>query len=140
MWSLDDSIIKSLKICTNHPRLCDGCMYSKAHMIKYECITGLNGAALALIERQKAEIEQLNAMVAAAEEHLYPLPFKTAYDEEIQKAKSEAIRKFVEKLKEKANHETYNDSYGGEKFSYTISTVDFDDIDQTVDEMDGDTP
>ena len=64
MWSLDDSIIKSLKICTNHPRLCDGCMYSKAHMIKYECITGLNGAALALIERQKAEIERLNAMVA----------------------------------------------------------------------------
>ena len=76
MWSLDDSIIKSLKICTNHPRLCDGCIYSKAHMIKYECITGLNGAALALIERQKAEIERLNAMVAPVKHGKWELCFE----------------------------------------------------------------
>ncbi len=55
----------------------------------------------------------------------------------IRGAKKEAIKEFAEKLKSKANHETYNDSYDGKSFEYTISTVDFDDIDDVLKEMEG---
>ena len=135
----DNEIIKAFEICYISDAdgdLCGDCCFHDSSPCT--CSKELLKHVFDLINRQKAEIERLNAMVAAAEDYLHPLPFKTAYDEEIQKAKSEAIREFVEKLKEKASHETYHDSYGSEKFSYTISTVDFDDIDQTVDEMDGD--
>ena len=56
--------------------------------------------ALDLINRQKAEIERLTASVEAAEDYLYPLPFKNAFDDEIAKARAEAIREFAEKLKQ----------------------------------------
>ena len=50
-------------------------------------------------ERLKVEIERLEAMIDAAEEHFAPLPFKNKFDEYIEKSKAEAIKKFSERLK-----------------------------------------
>lgn len=50
------------------------------------------------LKKAHAEIEKLEAMVDAAEEHFSPLPFKNKFDEYIEKSKSEAIREFAERL------------------------------------------
>lgn len=57
-----------------------------------------NEKMFATISKQDAEIERLTAMVEAAEDYLNPLPFKNAYDEAIDKAKSEAYREFAEMI------------------------------------------
>lgn len=126
----DNEIIKALECCKDGG-VCTGCPLFEQKTAK--CISQLNEYTLDLINRQKAEIERLSHKCGDC-------AGCTQWKCDCSNIKSEAIREFVEKLKEKASHETYHDSYGGEKFSYTISTVDFDDIDQTVDEMDGDTP
>ena len=48
------------------------------------------------IAELQAKNERLTAIVEAAEDYLNPLSFKNAYDEAIDKAKSEAIKEFVE--------------------------------------------
>ena len=55
------------------------------------------------IAELQAKNERLTAIVEAAEDYLNPLPFKNAYDEAIDKAKSEAIKEFAERLKERAD-------------------------------------
>ena len=67
-------------------------------------------------QRQKAEIERLNAMVEAAEEHFSPLPFKNAFDDYIEKAKSESLKEFAERLKAK---KAIHFCKCGEPFVYT---------------------
>lgn len=53
-----------------------------------------------VVNRQRAEIERLTAMIEAAEEHFSPLPFKNAFDDYIEKSKSEARKEFAERLDE----------------------------------------
>ena len=86
----DTEIIKALECCKDNSFnsfSCEKCSYH-----------GTCEDALALINRQKAEIERLTAMVEAAEDYLHPLPFKNAFDAEILKAKAEAVKEFAEKL------------------------------------------
>ena len=103
---------------------------------------------LGIINRQKAEIErlkkayeveatdnmlvnsendELKAKLAMAEDYLNPLPFKNAYDEAIDKVKSEARKEFAERLKE----------YGYvPQLSLTCeAVVDVEDIDNLLAEM-----
>lgn len=58
----------------------------------------------ARIKELKAGIKELRAMISAEEDYLYylPFPFKALYDEEIVKAKSEAITEFAKRLKERS--------------------------------------
>ena len=119
----DNEIIKA-SLC--HESWSDGCDSCPLTMGK-ACGMVLARGALDLINRQKAEIKALQmdtsqlqsdvvnanmnlnhaqaeldrftAMVDAAEDYLHPLPFKNAFDEEIAKAKAEAIKEFAERLK-----------------------------------------
>ena len=126
----DNEIIKALECCLlsneQQEERCAECpLYETYEMI---CQNLLAYYSLDLINRQKAKIEALQmdnaqlqsdvvnanmnlhhaqaeldrftAMVDAAEDCLLPLPFKNAFDEEIAKAKSEAIKEFAERLKE----------------------------------------
>ena len=54
---------------------------------------------LKYLKNTHKELERLNAMVDAAEEHFAPLPFKNNFDEYIDKCKAEAINEFAERLK-----------------------------------------
>lgn len=88
----DNDIIKALECCGCDNYQCDNCPYAYKTCTVYK-------DSLDLINRQKAEIERLTAMLEAAEDYLYPLPFKNAFDDELAKAKSEAIKEFAERLK-----------------------------------------
>lgn len=102
----DNEIIKALECCSKAHGVRD-CISLKCPLFDKErhlflCIhddTDLFGISLDLINRQKAEIERLTAMLEAAEDYLYPLPFKNAFDDELAKAKSEAIQEFADRLK-----------------------------------------
>ena len=88
----DNEIIKALECCGCDNYQCDNCPYAYKTCTVYK-------DSLDLINRQKVEIERLTAMLEAAEDYLYPLPFKNAFDDELAKAKSEAIKEFAERLK-----------------------------------------
>lgn len=88
----DNDIIKALECCGCDNYQCDNCPYAYKTCTVYK-------DSLDLINRQKVEIERLTAMLEAAEDYLYPLPFKNAFDDELAKAKSEAIKEFAERLK-----------------------------------------
>ena len=109
----DNEIIKALECC------CDDCGKScegKHCPMIAECQTDINAlekSALALINRQKAEIERLKEEVK--KEQLCNLRM-TAHS-----VKSEAYREFAERLKEKATGKFY------EERRY-VDTEDIDDI------------
>ena len=97
LWKMtDNDIIKALEICRNENGICSDCPYSDDYT---NCNTRIAKDSIDLINRQKEEIERLTAMLEAAEDYLYPLPFKNAFDDELAKAKSEAIKEFAERLK-----------------------------------------
>lgn len=98
----DTEIIKALECLCGSALKCRECPYSPRYQFPL-CQQQVAKHALALINRQKAEIERLTAMVEAAEDYLHPLPFKNAFDEEILKAKAEAVKEFAEKLKSLVN-------------------------------------
>ena len=50
-------------------------------------------------ESLKAEVENLRMVLDAVEDHIHPLPFETDFDKAINKAKTEAYKEFVEKVK-----------------------------------------
>ena len=92
----DKDIIKALECCILYKQICsENCPLCDVK----SCKENLRKHCLDLINRQKAEIERLTAMLEAAEDYLYPLPFKNAFDDELAKAKSEAIKEFAERLK-----------------------------------------
>ena len=103
----DNEIIKALECCSTAQN-CTPCKYEPTEYQKgtVGCCNELMKNAIDLIKRQQAEIQRLNAMVSAAEDYVYPLPFKTLHDEEIAKAKSEAITEFAERLKDMHKHNT----------------------------------
>jgi hypothetical protein len=71
-------------------------------------------------------------MVEAAEDYLNPLPFKNAFDEEIEKTKIEAIKDFAERLKEKQRRVLDYDEAG---YSCPIFVVEVESINNLVKEM-----
>lgn len=76
----DEQIIEALEVRMPHDAICR--------------------EAYDLIMRQRAEIERLEAIIDAAEEHFAPLPFKNKFDEYIEKSKAKAIKEFAERVKE----------------------------------------
>ena len=67
----DNEIIKALECC-NTPKPCDECPYYDENEVEYDdlCMQKLVRDVLPLINRQKAEIESLNAIHADALESL----------------------------------------------------------------------
>lgn len=86
----DNEIIKALECHSkNNVRTCKGCPYADTyHDINGECIDIMATEALALINRQKVTIEQLQTAL-----------FKCG--EERVTARAEAVKEFAERLKEK---------------------------------------
>ena len=117
----DNEIIKALECLTGFQKLCKDCPYSGTDHYPF-CREHCAKDALALINRQQAEIEMLKGWerLLKAESHA-PI---------IKKARAEAIKEFAERLK---NHfDTYTE---GEEESclYFINV-----INDLVQEMVGD--
>ena len=93
----DTEIIEALECCKNPIPMCDDCPVGSGGM----CFDLLKDYALDLINHQKAEIEELKAMIEAAENHYNPLPFKGIFDEKIAEVRAKAIREFAERLFER---------------------------------------
>lgn len=120
----DNEIIKALECCKDDGfdgMPCKDCPYAECDS-KRGCVSELCEDALALINRQKAEIERLTAMVEAAEDYLRPLAFKNAFDAQILKAKSEAVKEFAETVKK--NHlMLFNNIYSHKEFVDAIDRL-----------------
>ena len=93
----DNEIIKALKCCW-HEKECIG---DECPLFKpiNDCAPLIAMEALDLINRQKAEMERLEAMVDAAEDYLNPLPFRNKFNEYVENAKAEAVKEFAEAVK-----------------------------------------
>jgi len=97
----DAEIIKALKICTSEDLGCqDGCPY-----ISGGCVSEIKKHVLDLINRQKAEIDRLTALLEI--ERFYG----TLTNESSKTAKAEAIKEFAERLKEELR--LYTENNGG---------------------------
>ena len=94
----DNEIIKALECCCNAIKCDEYCpLKHKSSII--DC----NKEFLDLINRQKAEIERLEAenkkqkvIMEEMTDLMFPLPFETDYDKAIKTAKAEAIKEFAE--------------------------------------------
>ena len=150
----DNEIIKALELCITCTitdfSACEKCPYNGKCG---ESDTHLWKDTLALINRQKTEIEgykhyynecltdlknahkeieKLEAMVDAAEEHFAPLPFKNNFDKYIEKVKYEAIKEFANRLKENATSYEVTTAYAEDE---EIEAVEVKVIDNLIKEM-----
>jgi hypothetical protein len=57
--------------------------------------------------------------------------------ERLKNALSLSRKEFAEKLKEKAETQTFTEHYPGGSYDFTVSTVDIEDIDDTLEELEG---
>lgn len=117
----DNEIIKALECCTGYD--CENCKALK--YCDYMHPGALARASLNLINRQKEEIEKLkqeNDFFHKTITENAQRALEVAV-EEIEKAKSEAIKEFAERLKEK---------FG---IADCIVTVNNNDIDELIEEM-----
>ena len=89
----DNEIIKAFECCVINKN-CGGCPLQSTNT--YGCVKMTGANALALINRQKAEIESLTIDMNAARLGMI------AEHERLQTARSEAIKEFAERLKVKA--------------------------------------
>ena len=109
----DNEIIKALECCTKTEFISD---CAKCEMFAFDCKDILIENALDLINRQKAEVERLEDKIFVLENDLekaenlsdalendVDIKLNYIYDleEKLKKAKSEAIKEFAERLKEK---------------------------------------
>lgn len=109
----DEEVIKALEVCVDNSS-CKECPINPNHGNYGYCTNLALTYAIDLINRQKAELEDLREIVF------------TDRSEAIKNLKAEAIKEFAEKLKEKAY---VNKPYGVGK------SVDECDIDALVKEM-----
>lgn len=79
-----------------------------------------------LLNRQQAEIEKQKMVIEAIEDSIHPLPFEIDFDKAIKKAKSEAHKELVEKLKDIVFS----------KYKYTDVRI-FTELDKILKENDG---
>ncbi|MEE0896781.1 MAG: hypothetical protein U0L88_04030 [Acutalibacteraceae bacterium] len=128
----DAEVKKALEWHLNGENHCDGCPLFVLKNTTTYCVDVLMQNALDLINRQegvnekneniirvadktiatlqaeneslKTEVENLRMVLDAVEDHIHPLPFETDFDKAINKAKTEAYKEFVERLKEKLEH------------------------------------
>lgn len=120
----DNEIIKALECCND-----DACKYCP--FCDDDCMQKCRSKAIELINSQKAEIERLKSFENTS--HYW---YKKAGEliDNIEIAKSEAIKEFVERLKSKIALaiDTYHNSNGG---GYYLAEDVIDDIDNLVKEM-----
>lgn len=110
----DNEIIKALECC-NQEDMCDQCPYDFAcYDEKYKSI--LSKDALDLINRQQAEIEELQKRIVFWREDM---------DYHPERVRAEAMEEFAERLKEKSEY--YSD--------LLFKTVDVEEIDNLVKEL-----
>ena len=132
----DNEIIKALECCAQPIPICKECPCYDSN-VPHPCVDQLKWATLNLIDSQQAEIERLNSLV---DDHFWDFCsiagcegasndcWKTCSDSRYNKIKSEAIREFAERLKDKSLTKwDYHDA------------VDIEEIDSLVKEMVGDT-
>ena len=96
----DNEILKALEYCSTDIRenTCPKCAFYKKH----RCSTLMLNAVSDLIKRQKAEIERLTAKILVKDNiNDYNTAQLRIAREELRTAKSEAIKEFAEKLKER---------------------------------------
>ena len=125
----DEQIIKALECCasTNSSEACRGCPFDKNNICEKDSVA-LQKYALDLINRQKAEIERLQKEKFDSLNSQFAEMYATTLKIATKNAKSEAIKEFAERLKEKASR----------GFWAELAYVDVDDIDNLVKEMLGD--
>ena len=144
----DNEIIKALEYCFTNDfgkSNCNKCMFYTATA---KCMDDMQNAVIDLINRQKAEIEELKAKIIADDKLLndrvqeavnfvskanqkYVDALEKAFNDkvaELKTAKSEAIKDFAERLKECSY--TYSDICG-----YKSTVIDVADIENLVKEM-----
>jgi hypothetical protein len=95
----DEQIIKALEYCSTDIRenTCPKCAFYKKH----RCSTLMLNAVSDLINRQKSEIERLTAKILVKDNiNDYNTAQLRIAREELRTAKSEAIKEFVERVKE----------------------------------------
>ena len=90
-----------------------------------------------LINRQKAEIERLEMVIGAIEDHINPLPFETDYAKAIRQAKAEAVKEFAERLKEELEGEYIKATNKLENAQNIVVSTNIKIVDNLVKEMVG---
>ena len=100
----DEQIIKALEYCSTDVRenTCPKCAFYKKH----RCSTLMLNAVSDLINRQKAEIENLKQIIDEEDKEILKLQKRIIFWREDlnyqpEKIKSESIKEFAERLKEK---------------------------------------
>lgn len=92
------------------------------------CEQGLLEDILDLLNRQQAEIEKQKMVIEVIEDSIHPLPFEIDFDKAIQKAKSEAIKELVKKLKTaRVEHTSFSQNNW-----YEIDDVFIDNIEKEI--------
>ena len=103
----DSEIVKALECCVRFKQICpETCPMVNVR----QCKVDLRKNTLALINRQKAEIERLKEeynRLLNSELQQYEKGYNTGYDDSRKTAKSEAYKEFAERLK--AVYEGFDD-------------------------------
>lgn len=99
----DEQIIKAYERCFTLGFDKSTCYECPFYTATAKCTEDLRDSVLALINRQKEDIERLEkenakqkAILEAVDNEMMPLPFETDFDKAIKTAKSEAIKEFVD--------------------------------------------
>lgn len=114
----DADIIKALAFCSDPDSTCDRCVLFDIRDESCECASKLRLEAIALIIRQKAEVEEKSNKLREV------LPI-------VAEIKAESIKEFAERLKERKCH------YTETEHTFNFDGVDVDEIDNLVKEMVG---
>lgn len=131
----EEEIIKALECCKMPvgSGACNNCPLKniRDNLQKEDiksCTTVMMESTLALINRQKAEIERLQEenkkqklILESIEHTIHPLPFVTNFDEAITNAKSETLKELSERL-ESGEYGLYDWEY--KEFVYPQSDID----------------
>ena len=130
----DNEIIKAFRCCYLNEDECEDCpCFKDGHCTDVGDVFNIVKQILDLINHQKAEIDKLKYRVNRLKK----------YDEErdialhsrlIATSRAEAVKEFFEKLKEIAH---YDEIWTGEE-EYVYKTIDFDEVEDLVEEMVGD--
>ncbi|MBD9008730.1 MAG: hypothetical protein EGR16_00030 [Clostridiales bacterium] len=100
----DEQIIKAADICRTGE--CSGCPYHELYTAS--CLNKLTKDVYHLLNRQKAEIESLKQIINERDKEILKLQKRIIFwrddlNYQPEKIKSEAIKEFAERLKEKAD-------------------------------------
>lgn len=125
----DADIIKALECCPKGVK----CEYCHIHGT-YDCMTKLYENALDLINRQKTEIEELKdreeniSIICKGAEEKYHELYEEAKVILIRKSRTEAVKEFATRLKEKQIEVDVSDGYGKPCSTGAVTVIEIDNI------------